>query len=100
MVVVVLVAVPLPAGVFTVVDLLVSVVELEPGVLLLVAEDGELLSVVVFEVEVVVFEVLLDVSGDFSFTTVVEWDVPELAGVVETSVLQPARPSASRRATA
>jgi hypothetical protein len=80
----VVVAVPVPAGVSTVVDLVVSVVEEEGGV------DGV--------VETVVFDV--DVSGAFSFTTVVEEDVPELAGVVETSVLQPASPRASRRATA
>ena len=59
-------------------------VELDGGV------DG-VVTTVVFEVEV---------SGAFSFTTVVELDVPELAGVVETSVLQPASPRASRRATA
>jgi hypothetical protein len=81
---VVVVAVPVPAGVSTVVDLVVSVVDEAGGV------DGV--------VETVVFDV--DVSGAFSFTTVVECDVPELAGVVETSVLQPARPRASRRARA
>jgi hypothetical protein len=67
-----------------VVDFVVSVVEVDGGV------DG-VVTTVVLEVEV---------SGAFSFTTVVEVDVPELAGVVETSVLQPARPRASRRATA
>src|SRR6186713_2448118 len=74
---VVVVAVPVPAGVSTVVDFVVSVV----------VEAGGVVTMVV-------------VSGAFSFTTVVEVDVPELAGVVETSVLQPARPRASRRARA
>jgi hypothetical protein len=74
---VVVVAVPVPAGVSTVVDFVVSVV----------VEAGGVVTTVV-------------VSGAFSFTTVVEVDVPELAGVVETSVLQPARPRASRRARA
>jgi len=73
---VVVVAVAGPAGVSTVVDFVVSVV----------VEDGGVVTTVV-------------VSGAFSFTTVVV-DVPELAGVVETSVLQPARPRASRRARA
>ena len=59
---VVVVAVPVPAGVSTVVDLVVSVVDVD-GV------DGVVTTVVV--------------SGAFSFTTVVEVDVPELAGVVE-----------------
>ena len=74
---VVVVAVPVPAGVSTVVDFVVSVV----------VEDGGVVTTVV-------------VSGAFSFTTVVEVDVPELAGVVETSVLQPARPRASTKARA
>jgi len=74
---VVVVAVPVPAGVSTVVDFVVSVV----------VEAGGVVTMVV-------------VSGAFSFTTVVEVDVPELAGVVETSVLQPARPRASSRARA
>jgi hypothetical protein len=74
---VVVVAVPVPAGVSTVVDFVVSVDDVDGGVVTTVV-----------------------VSGAFSFTTVVEVDVPELAGVVETSVLQPARPRASRRARA
>jgi hypothetical protein len=78
----VVVAVPVPAGVSIVVDFVLSVV----------VEDGVVEVVVVFDVEV---------SGAFSFTTVVEEVVePELAGVVETSVLQPARPRASTKARA
>ena len=90
--VVVVVAVPLPAGVVTVVDFDVSV--LEGGV------DAVLL--VVSPVDGVVVTVVFDVvdSAGFSFTTVVEDVEPEGDGVVETSVLQPARPRATSAARA
>ena len=87
--VVVVVAVPLPAGVVTVVDFDVSVVEGGVMVVLLdvSVDDGVVVTVV-------------DVSAGFSFTTVVEDEEPDGDGVVETSVLQPARPRATSAARA
>ena len=92
----VVVAVPLPAGVVTVVDFDVSVVD-----------GGDMvveLEVVVLLVEVSVDDgvvtTVVDVSAGFSFTTVVEDEEPVGDGVVETSVVQPARPRATSAARA